>query len=86
MRVQEVREQVTSPARPAPFQDEVAWGELVDGLIAAVREEERLRTVATLEQLATSAIALSSVGSVSSLIGGIMARDYAPPTHLSAHD
>lgn len=79
MRSQELRELVTSPIRPVPFQDEVAWGELVDRLIASVREDERARTAAMLARLATSALAVSSVEAASKLIAGIAARDYAAP-------
>ncbi|MGE3412110.1 MAG: hypothetical protein AB7L91_07780 [Dehalococcoidia bacterium] len=78
MRAQELRELVTSPTRLVPFQDEVAWGELVDRLIASVREDERARSAATLAGLATSVLAVSSVEAASRLIAGVAARDYAP--------
>jgi hypothetical protein len=77
VRPQELRELVTSPARPLPLQDEVAWGELVDRLIASVREDERARTAATLTGVATSVLAVSSVQAASRLIAGVAARDYA---------
>ena len=79
MRPQELRERVTAPNRLVPFQDEVAWGELVDELIAAVREQDRLRAEATLAGLAKSVLALSSVEAASRLIAGVAARDYASP-------
>ncbi len=77
MRSQELRDQVISPNRLTPFQDEVAWGDLVDRLIAAVRAEERSHAATMLHRLSTSARALSSVDSVARLIDGIATRDYA---------
>lgn len=86
MRVRELRDAVMSPTRPVPYTDEDAWCLLVDALVAAVREEERATTLATLNRLEVAARALPTPEAVARLIAGIAARDYTPKVEAPATD
>lgn len=84
MRARELHDQVTSPARAAPYADEDAWCTLVDALVAAVRDEERVKARAGLDRLVIAARALPSSEAVARLIAGIATRDYGTSEEASA--
>ena len=76
MRVRDLHDQVSSPARLAPSVDEDAWRALVDLLVQTVREEERAKSLAILDGLVISALALPTAEAVARLIEGVAARKY----------
>lgn len=80
MSVRELHAEITSPSRPAPYEDEERWCSLVDALILAVREEERTTTLGVLNRLVIAARALRTPEAVARLLAGIAKRDYGAMT------